>query len=468
MTNADYGVLNPAWAGGAAARLADDSAFVQAMLDVEAAWVRVQAGAGLCTAQQAAAVDAVARAERYDLAEVARRTPDGANALIPLLGMMRELLAQDGAPEGTGTVLHRGATSQDIIDSALMLLLARGIKVVSTHLHAAGEGLAALARTYARTPCIARSLTQHALPTTFGYRAAAWLSALGSAGRALQELSHTLSLQWGGAVGTLASLDQFIADQPGTHPDSAELVRRLAAELQLVDRQVPWHTNRVPLLQAGSALGTVIAALGTFGTDVLTASRPEIGELSEPREAGKGGSSAMPQKQNPVHSLLLRTAALSAPALVGTLFTAAGTAADERPDGAWHAEWPALRELLRLAVGSAEHADVLANGLRVNESALARNLALGGDAVLSERLATVLAPVIAGGKPAVQDLVRRSLTDQVSLRELLRLEVSHTDLSDAQLDELLDPAGYLGSAARFTDTVLADYALWKESWLSHN
>ena len=467
MTNADYGVLNPVWAGGAGARLADDAAFVQAMLDVEAAWVRVQAAAGLCTPAQAAAVDAVARAERYDLAELAQRTPDGANALIPLLGMMRARLAEDGAPAGSGTALHRGATSQDIIDTALMLLLARGTGALLGRLRSAASGLAALAREHETTPCIARSLTQHALPTTFGWKAASWLSALVAAGRRLEEVAAALPLQWGGAVGTLASLEQFLSTSDST-ADSAQLAARLASELQLADPQVPWHTNRVPLLQAGAALGAVIAALGTFGTDVLTASRPEIGELSEPREAGKGGSSAMPQKQNPVHSLLLRTAALGAPGLVSTLFTAAGTAADERPDGGWHAEWPALRELLRLAAGVAEHADVLANGLVVNEPALARNLALGGDAVLSERIATVLAPVIAGGKPAIQKLVLRSLTDGIGLRQLLCLEISHADLSDAQLDRLLDPAGYLGSAVRFTHTVLADYALWKESWLSHN
>lgn len=467
MMNADYGVLNPVWAGGAAARLADDAAFVQAMLDVEAAWVQVQAAAGLCTQTQSAAVHAVAHAERYDLAELAAHTPDGANALIPLLSMMRARLAEDGAPAGSGTALHHGATSQDIIDSALMLLLSRGIRELLARLRSAVSGLAALAREHQQTPCIARSLTQHALPTTFGYRAACWLSALVAAGRQLESVAATLPLQWGGAVGTLASLEQLLETSQST-ADSEQLAAQLASELRLADPQVPWHTNRVPLLQAGSALGAVIASLGTFGTDVLTASRPEIGELSEPREAGKGGSSAMPQKQNPVHSLLLRTAALSAPGLISTLFTAAGTAADERPDGGWHAEWPALRELLRLAVGSAEHAAVLANGVTVNEPALARNLALGGDAVLSERIATVLAPVTSGGKPAIEQLVLRSLIEPVSLRQLLRLEVSHSDLSDAQLDALLDPTGYLGSAARFTQTVLADYALWKESWLSHN
>ncbi|ALD62922.1 lyase family protein [Glutamicibacter soli] len=467
MMIADYGVLNPVWAGGAGARLADDAAFVQAMLDVEAAWVRVQAAAGLCTAAQSAAVEAVADVGRYDLAELAALTPDGANALIPLLGMMRARLVDDGAPAGSGTALHRGATSQDIIDTALMLLLSRGIRELLPRLRSAASGLAELARSYDDTPCIARSLTQHALPTTFGWKAASWLSAVLAAGRQLESVAAGLQLQWGGAVGTLASLDQFLSTSDSA-ADSAQLAAQLANQLQLADPQVPWHTNRVPLLQAGSALGAVIAALGTFGTDVLTASRPEIGELSEPREAGKGGSSAMPQKQNPVHSLLLRTAALGAPGLVSTLFTAAGTAADERPDGGWHAEWPALRELLRLAIGAAEHADVLANGLTVNEPALARNLALGGDAVLSERIATVLAPVITGGKPSIQKLVLRSLTEPIGLRQLLRLEVSHADLSDAQLDALLDPAGYLGSAARFTHTVLADYALWKESWLSHN
>ncbi len=468
MTGVDYGILSPTWAGGQAAELASDTAFVQAMLDTEAAWVRVQAAAGLCPEQEAEAVAAVSQAARYDLSELASKTPDGANALIPLLGMMRAQLAADGAPASAGRSLHRGATSQDIIDTALVLVLRRGILALRENLRTAAQGLARLALEHRDTVCIARSLTQHALPTTFGYKAAAWLSALLAAERQLGLVAESLPLQWGGAVGTLASLDQFLADHQEAGLTSAALSSALATELSLHDPQLPWHTNRQPIVQAGSALAGVIAALGTFGADVLTASRPEIGELSEPREAGKGGSSAMPQKQNPVRSVLLRNAAFSAPGLVSTLFTAAGTAVDERPDGGWHAEWPALRELLRLAVGAAEQAAVLAVGLQVNTAALERNLRLGGDAVLSERLATVLAPIVTGGKPAIQQLVLRSLSDGVSLRELLRAEIPHDQLTDAQLDNLLDPAGYLGSAIRFTDAVLADYTNWKESWQSRN
>lgn len=468
MDGADYGVLAPTWAGTPAAAFASDTAFVQGMLDVEAAWVHVQAEAGLCSAEDAQAVQAVAQVERYDLPFLAAKTPDGANALIPLLGMMRELLSQDGAAKTAGAALHRGATSQDIIDTAMMLVLSKTTGLALADLRSTAHGLAKLAGEHRGTVCIARSLTQHALPTTLGWKAASWLSAILDAEQQLQSATSALRLQWGGAVGTLASLEQFLAGQSESTKTSAALSAQLAAHLGLHDPGTPWHANRMPILQLGSALGAAIAALGTLGADVLTASRPEIGELSEPREAGKGGSSAMPHKQNPVRSVLLRNAAFSAPGLLSTLFTAAGTAVDERPDGSWHAEWSALRELARLAAGAAQHGAFLANGLSVNHRAIERNLALGGDAVLSERVATVLAPLVVGGKPAIQALVHRSMDGDLPLRELLRLEIPMHDLSDQDLDRLLDPAGYLGAADRFTATVLAEYSARKELWQSQN
>ena len=464
MDSKDYGVLHPAWAGTQAAGIASDAGFVQAMLDVEAAWVRVQADAGMCPQDAARAVDAVADVSRYDLQALAARTADGANALIPLLGMMRQLLDQDGAPDAAAGSLHRGATSQDIIDSALMLTARRTIQALRPDLGRAAAALGALAETHRETLCVARSLTQHALPTTFGLRCANWLSALTAAARRLDEV--VLPLQWGGAVGTLASLEQFLASDPGARIDSAQLCAALARELDLTDVDSPWHTNRIPITELGSALGAVIAALGTLGADVLTASRPEIAELSEPHEAGKGGSSAMPQKRNPVHSVLLRSAAFSAPGHVGTLFTAAGTAVDERPDGSWHSEWAALRELLRLGAGSAAHAVVLIEGLGVHPENMQRNLQLSGDAVLSERIATVLAPVFPGGKQTIQQLVAESLSDPTPLRELLRAHLPAATFSNAQLEDLLDPAGYLGSANRFIDNALAGHTAWKETWQS--
>lgn len=463
MDSMDYGVLTPAWAGSPVSKLASDAAFVQAMLDVESAWVKIQASAELCTVAEAHAVAQIARVELYDLELLASRTPDGANALIPLLGMMREQLKAHQAPASAASALHRGATSQDIIDSALMLMVSRVTQSTVQDLRRTATALANLAEAHRTTTCVARSLTQHALPITFGLRASNWLSAIRTATDQLEKLSFPL--QWGGAVGTLASLEQFLHTAYEA-PSSAELTADLARELNLEHARTPWHTNRIPLTTVASALAAVTAALGTFGADVLTASRPEIAELSEPREAGKGGSSAMPQKQNPVHSVLLRNAALSSPGLLAIVFTAAGTAVDERPDGGWHSEWSALRELLRLASGAAHHAATLAEGLGVHPERMAQNMQLSGDALLSERIATVLAPTFPGGKPAIQQLVIASLGDGPPLRQLLREQLSEAEFSEPELDQLLDPADYLGATDRYITHVLAEYSAWKESWQS--
>jgi 3-carboxy-cis,cis-muconate cycloisomerase len=217
------------------------------------------------------------------------------------------------------------------------------------------------------------------------------------------------------------------------------------------------------VVELGSTLGSVVVALGVIGADLLTASRPEIAEVSEPREEGKGGPSAMPQKQNPVHSVLLRNAALAAPAHISSLFLAAGTAVDDRPDGGWHTEWAALRELMRLAGGAAHHAAILAQGLQVHPGALARNMALSGDLLVSERIATVLAPLLAGGKAEAQGIIRTSLATGEDLRTLLRAAVPVEDFSDTQLASLLDPLEYLGATGSIINRICADFSAWKAS-----
>lgn len=464
MTDSDFGLLAPAWAGTPVAAATSDTAVAQALLDVEAAWVGVLADAGLCPAKAADAVDAAADASLYDLSDVARRAAGGGNPLIPLLTDLRAQLRATGATE-TAAVVHRGATSQDIVDTALMLIASRAGAIIQRDIATAATGLASLAQTHRGTICVARSLTQHALPTTFGLRVANWLSTILGAARRLDVSLNELPLQWGGAAGTLASLTDSLTTEsadavPRNGTTVRELTTALAERLGLVDPVVPWHTDRMPITGLGAALADTVAAAGTMAADVLTSSRPEIAEVSEPRASGRGGSSAMPQKQNPVLSVLIRQAALSAPGHVAGLFLAAGTAVDERPDGAWHSEWSALRELLRLAGGAAEKLAALATGLAVHPSAMAVNAALSGDLLLSERITNRLAPQVDGGQPAVQQLVIRSQTEGLALRPLLREAVPVDAVPTEAFDALFDPAGYLGQAAPFIDQVLAAHTAW--------
>ncbi|WP_241156142.1 lyase family protein, partial [Leucobacter chromiireducens] len=243
----------------------------------------------------------------------------------------------------------------------------------------------------------------------------------------------------GGAGGTLASFVEI-----GGPERAAALPAAYAAELGLAVPAAPWHTTRWPVTELGDALVQAGAALGVIAADVATLSRTEIGELAE---GTGGGSSAMPQKRNPAHSVLIRSAAIRAPHLGATLHAAAGLAVDERPDGAWHAEWPALRELLRLARGAAAHAASLSAGLRADAAAAARNLALTDGLIVAERIAIVLGPVL--GAARVREIVAAA-GQGAGLAELLRAEPA---LAAAGIDvaALLDPAHYTGLAGRLVD-----------------
>jgi 3-carboxy-cis,cis-muconate cycloisomerase len=233
------------------------------------------------------------------------------------------------------------------------------------------------------------------------------------------------------------------------------LVDELAAELGLVAGALPWQVRRRPITSFADAATTLSDAYGLFATNVALLSRTEIGELGEPAEEGRGASSAMPQKQNPVLSVLIRSAALRAPDLAAGLHRAA-LSVDERPDGAWHSEWSPLRELLRLIGGEAELGAELAGGLRVDRERIAANLALSGPLLVSERLAVVLGPIL--GRKRLQSLIERSMADSaVSLAGLLRGEEGLAAMSDEQLHELLAPQNYVGAAGTLVDRALAHY-----------
>ncbi|WP_298586152.1 lyase family protein [uncultured Kocuria sp.] len=457
----DTGLLSPGAHRGDAHT--DDAAVLQALLDVEAAWVAAQADAGLAPRGAAEAARAAARAGDYDAADIALRAEGGGNPVIPLLADYRRRLGELD-PDAVRFV-HRGLTSQDVMDTAMMLVARRAAVPLARQLSGTADALARLVQTHRGTVQAARTLTQHALPTTFGLKAAGWLAGLQDLEEDLAGLAR-LPVSFGGAAGTLAGSLALFPGAPDAAEQAVELARRWADELGLGMPPHVWHTSRRPVLRTAETLGAVCAALGRIANDVLLLSRPELGELREPAAEGRGVSSAMPQKQNPVLSVLIRRTALTAPQLVAQLHLAASQYVDERPDGAWHTEWPALRELARLAVAASSHAAELTAGLTVDTARMRANLDASGPAVLAERISAVLAPLLppaadgATGKQRVQAVVREHATDRQGMIDALLGLAAGTVLADGtRVDRgvvtgLLDPAGYLGANDLLIDRVL--------------
>lgn len=363
----------------------------------------------------------------------------GGNPVIPLVGMLKERV-----PVEARSWVHRGATSQDILDTALMIVARRVAVRIDADLAALELFLARFAAEHRDLVAAARTLGQHAVPTTLGLRAATWLRGVARARGRLAEATAALAAQLGGAAGTLASFVEI-----GGTAAALGLPEAFAAELGLAAPDAPWHTTRWPVTELGDALVQTTDALGVIAADVATLSRTEVGELAE---GVGGGSSAMPQKQNPVASVLIRSAALRAPHLAATLHTAAALAVDERPDGAWHAEWPALRELVRLARGAAATAVELVDGLRVDTDAVARNLALTDGLIVAERLSARLTPIL--GKDAVTALIACASAGE-PLRALVAAAVVDAGAPVVDVVDLLDPAAYTGLAGRLVDDAVA-------------
>ncbi|MFF2346219.1 lyase family protein [Pseudarthrobacter sp. NPDC058119] len=460
---ADAGLLTPVSASPLVAALTGDRAVLAAILAVEAGWAAVLQRAGLAPAGSAAVVASAAEAGRYDLAGIALRTQGGGNPVIPLLADLRKnVAALDAAGVGAAKAVHTSLTSQDVLDTALMLLARNTVHAVLADLKATTTALAHLAGQHADTLCVGRSLTQHSLPYTFGLRAAQWFQGLAAAGRQLESLGFPV--QFGGAAGTLAA-GTVLTD--GSDATPFTLADALASQLGLAPAAAPWHINRLAITSLGHALASVLDACGKIAADVLFLSRPEVAEVAEPRAAGRGVSSAMPQKQNPVLSVLVRSAALQAPQLAAQLHAAAANFNDERPDGAWHTEWPALRQLLALALGAAGHLRELAEGLRVFPDGMRRNLDLSGPLLLAEGVTAAVAPLLSEqdgrtGKQQLQQVVDRTLDatpseQAATYRKLFREAVPAAVVPDARLEELLDPASYLGQSVEISRRILAAY-----------
>ena len=457
---ADYGLLSPVWAGTAGAAQTSDRQIIQKMLDVELQWLRVLAGSGVIAPELPNDAAPAFRADLYDPASLAARSAGGGNPVIPLLADLRAKVRETSG--AAAAAVHTAATSQDILDTALMLVASDALNGILSDTRRTMSALADLAVEHRDTLCVARTLTQHSLPSTFGLRAAQWLHGMGQAAEVLDAAAARLSLQWGGGSGTMAAL-RTVVDASGVPATPLELADELARRLGLAAPAAPWQGNRLPVTDLGAALQDLLSAAGKIANDVLLMSRPEVGEVSEPAAAGRGGSSAMPQKRNPVLSVLIRSAALAGPGCGVQLQTAAGAADDERPGGSWHTEWQALRSLLRLASGAAEKLAELSEGLTVNTAALRENLSAAGALVVSERLMATIAPLMdddgmpGSGKARLQELVTTSLTTGDPLAELIRKAVPADVLSDAGLAAQLDPANYVGEASALIDRIVAAY-----------
>ncbi|MER5484441.1 3-carboxy-cis,cis-muconate cycloisomerase [Streptomyces sp. NPDC002812] len=451
----DSGLLSPVRAGTPAEAVTSDLAWLQAMLDAEAALARAQAKVGSVPAEAAAAISRAARAERLDVRALALVARETAN---PVVGLVRELtrLVAAESPEAAEFV-HHGSTSQDVFDTGAMLVADRTLRLIRADLERAAEALADLAARHRDTAMAGRTLTLHAVPTTFGLKAAGWRRLLLDArDRVAAVLDGGLPVSLGGAAGTLAGYLEFAA--PG---EGGEYVDRLldayAAETGLARPPLPWHALRTPMADLAGALAFVTGALGKIAVDVQSLTRTEVGEVAEPAVEGRGASSAMPHKRNPVLATLIRSAALQVPLLAAGV-TQCLVCEDERSAGVWHAEWQLLRECLRLAGGAAHTAVELAEGLVVRPERMRENLMLTGSQVVSERVSAVLAPRI--GKAEAKELLTRASAEAErtggSLAEILgALPKVKRHLTDAQIVRLLDPEGYTGAAPALVDQELA-------------
>ena len=441
----DVGLLSPVTVG--ADRGLDDESLVGCLIAAEVALTRAWSVAGVAPAGVADEVSAAlgwqgpglpcAVPAGFPVGRLVTEAVAGGNPVIPIVAMLRERV-----PERARGWVHRGTTSQDIVDTALMLAARGAATRMLADLRQTEGALCRLASERRDQVAAGRTLTQHAVPTTVGLRAAGWLRGIRRAIHRLELAAAELPAQLAGAAGTLAAYVEV-----GGVEAASRLPGLVAAELGLAEPDGPWHTVRWPLTEFGDALVQVVDAVGVLAADVATLSRTEIGELAE---GVGGGSSAMPQKQNPAGAVLIRSAALRAPQLGATLHLAAALAVDERPDGPWQAEWPTLRELARLAGGAAATAARLTAGLAVDDAAVRRNLQFTHGLIVAERLSHVLGPVL--GAARVKELVAAA-GEGGDLGELLRAEPAVVE-SAIDIDDLLDPAAYTGLAGALVDAAV--------------
>lgn len=456
MTTADHGILAPAWAATGAADLVDDHALVTAMLDTEVALAEAQAELGVVPAAAAAAIRAGAAGADIDPAALAAGVRETANPVVAFVGQLTA--AVKAVDASAAEYVHRGSTSQDILDTALMLMCAATLDRMEQDLLACAENLARHADRHRRTAMAGRTLTQHAVPITFGLKAAIWLQLVLDAVERVRRTRASLPVSLGGAAGTLAAYHEYALDAQDPVAATLRLPALVARRLKLAEPAIPWHGIRTPIADVASTLLVTTGALGKLATDVLVLTRTETGEVSEAQAPGRGASSAMPHKHNPVFSTLVATAARQLPPIALVLFQSMVTE-DERSAGGWHAEWQPLRECLRIAAGACANAARLAGSLRISPEAMAANLRLTRGAIVSERVNAVLAPLLGKGqaKRLLAGVAADAERDGSDLAGVLAVALDEAGADSPHVPGLFDPAGYTGVSGPLVDRVLARF-----------
>jgi 3-carboxy-cis,cis-muconate cycloisomerase len=420
-------------------------AHVQGMLAFEAALAHAEARAGIIPQQAAEAIAASCRLELFDVAALYR---EAALAGTPAIPLVRMLTARVGGE--AGKFVHWGATSQDAIDTAMMLQMREGLDLLITGMLALAAACATLAQQHRHTLMAGRTLLQQALPITFGLKAARWLSLVMRQVQALRERrEHVLAVQLGGAAGTLASLGD----------NGLQVLELVAGELGLPVPDLPWHTERDRVAEIAATLGVVAGAMAKIAGDVALLAQSEVGEVSEGAAPGKGGSSAMPQKHNPVDATAALASARLATGVVPVILSSMAQE-HERAVGSWQAEWAAIPDLFRYTAAAVEHVRSALADLQIDTAHMNANLNLTHGLIMAESLTMTLAPHL--GRPEAQHLVKalceQAVESGVDLyKAALANEQVKAILTPQEIDHALDPGNYLGSTDRFIDRVLEAY-----------
>ena len=447
-------LLDPLFRWELVAKLFRDDWYLQTMLDFEAALARAEASSGVIPSSAADAIAAKCRVDLFDNQKLAEAASLAGNLAIPLVKQLKALVAAENK-DAAGFV-HWGATSQDVIDTAIVLQLREALQLISGDLENLCARLAKMADQHRLTPIVARTWMQHAIPTTLGIKFAGWLDALGRHRERFRQMQNRcLVLQFGGAAGTLAALGS----------QGGPVVKHLSEQLKLPLPQMPWHSHRDRLSEIATTLGLLTGTLGKIARDISLHMQTEIDELREPTEEARGGSSTMPHKRNPVACATIIAAATRVPGLVATMLTGM-IQEDERGLGGWHAEWETLPEIVCLTAGAMHQLANVVPRLEIDVKRMRENLELTKGLIFAEAITAALGEKISRShaRELIDAASERTINEKRHLRDVInddRKIAQH--LSPEQLDKLFDPRNYTGMASAFIDAVIEHYKSHKNS-----